>query len=251
MMNNRTLTDAQKNAIDFFKKKARITSKSVYLECVAKYASLGYCEQDLQDVINYVKKYSRFIIHINLDNLIGVLESNKYMNRFEARGANENDSYYAYRRAKELSIFNNIYKDVSPTELCKYGSLSMFCNKTGQASCRMYGNCYIMLKKDVNDRISFLYGNSSTAHLYIQTIEHFNNLLLFLPDNDTHKLVEMAKESKINQNISSNYDQSIYVEAQIHGDIIISDDIELVYTPTFNNHINDRCRTMNISYTHN
>jgi len=69
-----------------------------------------------------------------------------------------------------------------------------------------------------------VYGDSAgnANHLHIATPDHFCNILYYLPDYVIESIILKAK------GMPFNYFPYAYVEAQIHGDIILDRDVKQI-----------------------
>lgn len=125
----------------------------------------------------------------------------------------------------EQNLFNKEYEKATAIEKVKYGALNLFNLPNGTASCLGYGDVFFVLKPELNKRISFVNGDSSIMMFHICTFKYPTALLVHLNDRMLKDLILC-----VTKNISpkANYN---YIEAQIHGPIKISTDIEKLVVP--------------------
>ena len=138
----------------------------------------------------------------------------------------------------EQRMFNNAYPD-NVIDRPKYGALNIFRYLDG-ASVR-FGSCYFTLKKEIVNRCTFSYGDSSINPTTLCTSDTFSGVLVDLikdvqnngkllnqiVSTEQEALAILLNKSVRIKNIGRNLDQCI--ETHIHGDIALDEDIEDFY----------------------
>ncbi|KAL7784078.1 hypothetical protein V8C37DRAFT_396410 [Trichoderma ceciliae] len=133
----------------------------------------------------------------------------------------------------------------------KYGALDLLRNSDGPAP--RFGSCYFLLRPEVSSRSTFTYGGSQAAPKDKGTIDEFDAILAALLEECFVRDGALGKENVrpkkmvgyINGLSKSPLVEDDYkrlpsrnldhlIEAQIHGDILLSRDVEaLVVDPSF------------------
>lgn len=219
------LTSNQTSAFKYCKLKSKIHSEQTRGNILIKFISLGFDESDLNNVINYLKNNVRVTINIKHDTILNFLTNDEYIrNGFETN--NVFGKANTSRIQWEQNLFNKQYETATSIEKVKYGALNLFNLPNGTASCLAYGDVFFVLKSELNNRISFVNGDSSLMMFHICTFKYPTALLVHLNDQMLKDLILY-----VTKNISpkSNYN---YIEAQIHGPIKINTDIEKLVIPT-------------------
>jgi hypothetical protein len=203
-----------------------------------------YCEN--------VIKYSQIALHFHPDRIFskdtnvidGMLQSGIYKNQFETNiSAGSVSAFSGGNRDKwEKEIFKGAYQFAKPSERPKYGSLNLTLTEDGPSP--RFGSCYFLLKPEVKKRATFTYGDTYDSPLELGTIDNFElinaGLLkdLFtrgtaLGEKDMNvidflKLVNrLLPQSTYLRNYRKNSKNlDFYIEAQIHGDILLDKDID-------------------------
>ena len=219
------LSKTQKKAIRFFRKKARLMSRSTRHLLLEKVIRLGYDEDDLDllcdfisqaPVISFVPIYS-FNLFENFD------EDPRMKNLFEV-GKGRGNMDQTIRAQWESSLFNGLYDDSEPVERVKYGVFNIDGNPEGVLSAKNYGDLYFVFDERVKKRTTMVFGDSSgnANNLHIATPDHFCNILHYLPDHVIESVILKAK------GMDFNYMYYPYVEVQIHGEIRLDRDVKQI-----------------------
>lgn len=238
------MLEYQKLAIDKVRKYAKINYKEnrTYLENICSPFFV-----DSQELIHRILQ-SPITINFHPDRFSGngktimenLVEQGLYHGQFHTGTTNGGKTAFigGDRFLWEQRLFNNAYPDDS-TERPKYGALNVFRYLDG-ASVR-FGSCFFTLKKEIVNRCTFSYGDSSTNPTTLCTSDTFAGILvdLFKDIQNNGKLLNqivsteqealavlMNKSSKI-KNLGRNLDQCI--ETHIHGDIVLGEDMEDFY----------------------
>lgn len=217
------LSNIQQIAIDYFQKKSKIFSNNIYQNLLGKFIKRGLDETVLEKVINYVKNDVKIVIHVGLDRVLDFFcDDDHYRNQFETNTSRGSLSAKS-RDIWESNLFNKIYLNSSPFEKVKYGALNILNNNRGVLSAHGYGDSYFILKSHVKTRTSFVFGDSSSQQLHIQTFDHCNNILYYMSDSLLDEVISIALGTT-----HSSDTHYMYIEAQIHGPVRLGNDIEVL-----------------------
>jgi hypothetical protein len=230
MTNILLMNDIQSKALHYAKKKAKIFNKQVYYNSLTRFINMGYDEDLLHKVIDYITKID-LIIHFDGRWLSS---ADKIKNGFEIFGTNTNtflESWTVQRLDWENNLFGGIYdKSCDPSLRVKYGCLNLLNDRCGCRSATVYGQSYAIMKNEIKNRTSFIAGDSSGKQSHICTFDHFSHLLLYISDKLLRDIITTMCDSSEEKykNISGVSYSYEYIEAQIHGDIDIKNDIEKI-----------------------
>ena len=260
------LKDYQKLAIEKVREnaKGKIEEDRVYLEQVCNQFSV-----DVEKLINQVMQ-SPITINFHLDRLSNnnktvienLLEQGRYHGQFRTGTTNGGKTAFVGgdRFMWEQCLFHSAYPNNS-FDRPKYGALNIFKYIDG-ASVR-FGSCYLVLKKEIIDRCTFSYGDSSTNPTTLCTSDTFVCVLADLLRNvqNKGKLLNQVVSSEqealailLNKRdvkvIGRNLDYCI--ETHIHGDVHLLDDVDSFYMDesyqetTFEKKANELCHRYGI-----
>ena len=214
-----TLTECQKNAYKYCKKKSKIHSDQTKGLVLIRFLENGYEEKHVDMVINNIKNNVRVTINIRVQTILENMSNDTHIkNGYEIKKFNSS-SLHCARTTWENNLFNKIYDKAEPYERVKYGALNIFNEVNGISSCTMYGESFFILKNELKNRISFVCGDSSSQMLHICTFKYCDQLLIH-PSNDHFKAIV---DNVIYKKHSKGY---AYIEAQIHGPVRLNFDIE-------------------------
>lgn len=227
--------------------------------------------ETLDDARQAIAQDARIALHFHPDRpsrsghtvVEALLEDGIYRNQFETGISNGlvATQLGGPRDDWERSLFNGAYHGSSVTDSKenvfdpalrpKYGALDLVRNSDGPAP--RFGSCYFLLRPEVSSRSTFTYGGSQAAPKDVGTVDEFDAILAALLEEcftrDTALGVENVRpkgmlefikglskstlaEANYKRLPSRNLDHLI--EAQIHGDILLSRDVEaLVVDPSF------------------
>jgi hypothetical protein len=183
-----------------------------------------------------------------------LLEHGIYRSQFETGISNGSVSAYpgGERDLWEKRIFGGAYQLEGTTnnQRPKYGALNLMLHPDGPAP--QFGSCYFLLSPKVSYRSTYTYLDSHQDPKEKGTYKEFDMILAallkeaFLRDfaigekNLTplrlvnHLLVNLESPFTDPANKEPNRNLNHYIEAQIHGDITLKDDVEiLVADPSF------------------
>ena len=141
-------------------------------------------------------------------------------------------------------MFGGSYLTARPEEKPKYGALNTLMDPLGVSSTvPRFGNCFLILKREVKLRCTLSGKGSKGGNVNLGTLDSYRHCLMDYDDDDLTNVMEVSKSwaesgSRHPPPISyrhsfNNTAQTPYREAQIHGDIVLSRDIEaLVLHPS-------------------
>lgn len=228
------LTSIQNKALEFVNKKAKIHEKNTQHIVKLRLLDLNL-KMTISDIQNYFKNNIKTTINIRLETiLVHLLYSPILKNLFEVNGCSEG------RIEWESNLFNKIYDEAENYERVKYGALNVFQSKKGIKSCRIYGECVMILRDEVKKRSSFVNGDSCLLQLHICNFNYIIQLLVHVSDQfliNLNKVIEFNSNEINGVNEVNEFNEFIeslqydYVEVQIHGNINIDLDVEKILIP--------------------
>ncbi|PTB62028.1 hypothetical protein BBK36DRAFT_1163360 [Trichoderma citrinoviride] len=226
----------------------------------------------LDDVRKAIAQNARVALHFHPDRpsrngrtvVESLLEDGTYRNQFETGISNGlvATQLGGARDEWERGLFSGAYHGFAssgsdtldafdPSLRPKYGALDLMRNSDGPAP--RFGSCYFLLRPEVSSRSTFTFGGSQAAPWDRGTIDEFDAILaalleecftrdaaLGVEDVRPKQMVDyinalsesLLVEDKYNRLPSRNLDRLI--EAQIHGNVLLSRDVEaLVVDPSF------------------
>jgi len=183
-----------------------------------------------------------------------LLEQGIYKSQFETFLSNGSVSAYpgGERDLWEKKIFGGAYQTEGTTnnQRPKYGALNLMLHPDGPAP--RFGSCYFLLSPEVSYRSTYTYLDSHQDPSEKGTYEEFDLILAALLEETftrdfaigerdltpvkliNHLLIDLEKGLKKPVNKKANRNLNHYIEAQIHGDISLKEDVEvLVADPSF------------------
>lgn len=262
-MSKRNLRDSQIHALNYISNYAKY-KKETAVKDINSILKMSNIDTDLfESVISKIKKNARISIHFHPDRLTNdlksvsesLLESGFYKNQFETLISNGSVSAYSggERDLWEQKLFNGTYKSEEDNiNRPKYGSLNLMLH--GDGSSPRFGSCYFLLKPEISKYATYTYMDSHQDPDEKGTYEEFDYIIsallteIFNRDyalgeknltvtkfiNHILKNIDKPFEETFNKNPSRNLNH--YIEAQIHTDISLKDDVEiLVIDPAFIN----------------
>jgi len=218
--------------------------------------------KSFEDAITKLKTHARVALHFHPDRLDptmksvaeALLEQGIYKSQFETLLSNGSVSAYpgGERDVWEDKMFGGAYQINGSTtsERPKYGALDVMLHPDGPAP--RFGSCFFLLSPEVSRRCSYSYLDSHQDPKEKGTYKEFDLILLALMRdaffNDfaigernltvqkliDHMLGNLEKPFQAPSNKEPNRNLNHYIEAQIHGDISLKDDVSiLVADPSF------------------
>ena len=275
-----SLTMEQLKAIESFKEHALKYKEdsTATIRHILKMSNIS--EEQYLHALRKLKSHSRVAIHFHPDRydeggkLVAnsLLNSGVYKNQFETKISNGSVSAHpgGQRDEWERVLYNGAYHSGGFLDSCrpKYGALDLFHHPDGPAP--RFGSCYFILKNEILNRSTFTYLDSHQLPSERGTLEEFDSILCSLLTEifirnyalGEHQLsVSKFFDFLLNKidNPQENYEREIprinldhYIEAQIHGEISLQNDVEcLIADPSFigtniEKVFNDICERYNI-----
>lgn len=215
-----------------------------------------------EEAITKLKTHARIAIHFHPDRpdptmksvAEALLDQGMYKSQFETLLSNGSVSAYpgGARDVWEKNMFGGAYQINGSTnsERPKYGALDVMLHPDGPSP--RFGSCYFLLSPEVSQRCSYTYLDSHQDPKEKGTYEEFDCILAALM-KDTfvcdfaigernltvrklmdQMLVNLEKPFQNPANKEPNRNLNHYIEAQVHGDISLKNDvIMLVADPSF------------------
>jgi hypothetical protein len=200
-----------------------------------------------------------------------LLEQGIYKSQFETLISNGSVSAYpgGARDLWEKKMFGGAYQldGVTNSQRPKYGALDLMLHPDGPAP--RFGSCYFLLSPMVSNRCTYTYLDSHQDPKEKGTYAEFDDILsaIFKDTffrNDAlgeknltprllieHLLYNLEQPCKDPSKRVPNRNLNHYIEAQVHGDIILSNDVEvLVVDPSFKGtYIGDVLEQISLKYS--
>lgn len=215
-----------------------------------------------EDAITKLKSHARIALHFHPDRLDptmksvaeALLEQGIYKSQFETFLSNGSVSAFpgGERDVWENKMFGGAYQINGSTnsERPKYGALNVMLHPDGPAP--RFGSCYFLLSTEVSHRCTYTYLDSHQDPKEKGTYEEFDLILAALMRDAfysdfaigernltvrkliDHMLVNLEKPFQNPSNKEPNRNLNHYIEAQVHGDIFLKEDVTmLVADPSF------------------
>lgn len=215
------LTEKQEKGIEFFKKKSRIISRQIKELLQAKLCELGYTIKHVDYIDDYMKTVSP-IVHFKALTCLQYMEKDThYRNLFETNTSSGSRSFPS-RENWEDNLFMKKYSDATPFERVKYGAINIFKSPYGVSSAYRYGESYMVLHDELKDRVSFVFGDSSSKQPHMCSFNNYYQIFYYMPDSCLRFVAD-----RIDGNNSTEPTMP-YVECQIHGPLRLKDDIKYI-----------------------
>ncbi|MEA9355347.1 DUF3626 domain-containing protein [Bacteriovorax sp. PP10] len=255
-----SLAPSQLAAIDYVQKYAQ-SRRSEAQETITHLLRMSNITSEVyEQAVLKLKRNAKVAVHFHPDRLDSQMKSvaealhtqGIYKGQFETLlssgsvsahpgGARDNWENRLYNGAYNLEGSENHHRP-------KYGALNVMCHQDGPAP--RFGSCYFVLKSEVSSRCTFTYLDSHQDPKEKGTLAEFDDILAaFLTEAFTRDYALGEKDltiPKLIKHLSSmdkTHDFSSkriarnlnhYIEAQIHGNISLADDVEeLVADPAF------------------
>ena len=257
-----TLSRSQLMALDHITEYAR-NSKIEAEQTIGEILQMSNIERKtFEDAVVKLKKYARVALHFHPDRpnptmkrvAESLLEQGVYKSQFETLLSSGSVSAYpgGARDVWEEKLFGGAYQINGSTnsQRPKYGALDVMLHPDGPAP--RFGSCYFLLSPEVSQRCTYTYLDSHQDPKEKGTYEEFDLILaalirdVFFSDfalgerNLTvrklidHILVNLEQPFQYPSNKEPNRNLNHYIEAQVHGDISIEEDVQiLVADPSF------------------
>jgi hypothetical protein len=141
----------------------------------------------------------------------GLLRDGRYRNQFETGISNGGLTAYpgGDRDEWERALFGGAYQapGVDAAERPKYGALNALGHSHG--ACAGWGSCHLRLRREINARTTFVFGDSNARPTEVVLAE------------DLAPLVERLRASG-----ATSRTLDVYIEAQVHGLVRLREDVE-------------------------
>jgi len=215
-----------------------------------------------EDAVDKLKAHAKVALHFHPDRpdssmksiAEALLEQGIYKSQFETLLSNGSVSAFpgGERDLWEKRIFGGAYhlQGTTDSQRPKYGALNLMLHPDGPAP--RFGSCYFLLSPKTSYRCTYTYLDSHQDPLEKGTYEEFDMILaalleeVFLRDSAmgernltpakliNHLLVHLEKPFPNPASKEPNRNLNFYIEAQIHGNISLKEDVEgLVADPSF------------------
>jgi hypothetical protein len=255
---NNNLLPHQIKAVNWCTLKAKIYHKNVYPNTVIRFLELGYNEEDVINCLDYIKNID-VIAHFGRETSVPIQwlkTETKLKNAFETNPPHT--GYLSARKDWEDNLFNKIYSsECDITTRVKYGCLNLLSDPTGCPSAKGYGSSYMIFKNNIKSRTTFVCGDSSSKQTHICTFDNCVQLLLYMDELTLKNVIQLAKMKKTKQ-----YNKIIlhglqhqrsymYIEVQIHGDVVLNKDVShiMLYHKNYDDEILARLDRLGVPYT--
>ena len=268
------LTSAQKSAIAHIDSYAS-SRKAAALNDIDHLTQMSNIPRPrYEQAVNNIKQFARVAVHFHPDRPVSdqqnivesIFASGKYLNQFETKVSNGSLTAVSggLRDSWEKEVFGGAYhtKGTSLNERPKYGALNLMLHPDGPSP--RFGSCYFLLNPKVSKRCTFTYMDSHTSPKEKGTLKELSDLLaaalsevftrnfvigqdnITLPKLISHLCNNLEKTIEISPTKPNGRNLDHYIEAQIHGDIRLENDVDyLVADPSFKNtHIEENFKAI-------
>ncbi|QSO52666.1 DUF3626 domain-containing protein [Alicyclobacillus curvatus] len=255
------LTAVQSKAI------GHVEQRALQLQSVARrslgelFSEAGCTTDDISTLISSIQTNGRVTLNFHPDRMLpvghsvvwGMLRDGLYKNQFETQVTNGSRTAFpgGERDLWEHVLFGGAYHEQSAraSHRPKYGGFNIM-NYADGASPR-FGSCFLQLYPHVSSRCTFTFGDSHTQPECVGTLQVFEPILAELVRNVKTSGVALGSVGhsvgtilERLSNVESGFSHAVkgalgralddYIEAQVHGDIDLSADVEmLVADPSF------------------
>lgn len=256
------LSNSQRAALHFVTTYARGRKMNAQHTIAGILQGSAISQSEYNQAVRMIKSYARVALHFHPDrpdlNMKSVaealLEQGLYKSQFETLLSNGSVSAYpgGERDLWEKKLFGGAYQceGTGNSERPKYGALNLMLHSDGPAP--RFGSCYFLLSPKVSTRCTFTYMDSHLDPLEMGTYDELDDILAALltdayRNNCAIGDKNLSPSKLINQlrctlacsfpnpscrEPSRNLDE--YIEAQIHGDLSLQDDVDiLVADPSY------------------
>jgi len=262
MPSNKQLTNSQTLSIEHIRRYA-LSRKKEAQESIKEILLMSNIHWNTyEDAFFKLRSNARVALHFHPDRPLAdmkcvaqaLLEQGSYKSQFETHISNGSLSAYqgGARDQWEQDLFQGTYHvdGVTLSERPKYGALDVMLHSDGPSP--RFGSCFFLLAPRVSYRTTFTYGGSQDAPPEKGTFEEFDFIIaallkdaffrdFALGEKDLtpmklidHLLYNIELPYPNPQSHMSKHNLNHYVEAQVHGDISLADDVEiLVADPSF------------------
>ena len=256
------LKPSQSSALEFVRRYATSRRDQAQQRIAHILEMSNISQNDYNQALSSIFDYGRIAIHFHPDRLTpdsltvaeSILSSASYKSQFETflSSGKLSPNMGGPRDRWENRMFGDSYVglDVSVSDRPKYGAFNLMLLPDGP--CPRFGSCHFILSPRILKRCTFTYLDSYLEPKERGTIDNFEDIIsslladsfereFVLGENEIRpgKLIKHLKDNLKNpfedpssKPAARNLD--FYIEAQIHGDINLSTDVDiLVYDPSF------------------
>lgn len=256
------LSKSQISALEYMTNYAR-SRKNEANQVIKEILQMSNIDREsFEDAVTKMKSHAKIALHFHPDRLDGtnksvaeaLLEQGMYRSQFETLLSNGSVSAYpgGQRDLWEKSLFGGAYQQegTANSERPKYGALDLMLHPDGPAP--RFGSCYFLLSPEVSYRSTYTYLDSHQNPLERGTYAEFDDILAALLQEVfsrdfalgeknlrpqkliNHLRVNLMRPFTDPSNLQPNRNLNHYIEAQVHGDICLKKDVEvLVVDPSF------------------
>lgn len=255
------LTKSQADAIAHIREYAK-TRKSEAVTTIEQVLRMSNTPRSKFDtLIEKTKSKARVALHFHPDRLDpcmkcvaeALLDCGIYKSQFETGLSSGSVSAHlgGARDLWEKQLFGGAYQQsgVEHSHRPKYGALDLLAHPDGPAP--RFGSCYFLLKPEVTKRCTFTYLDSHQDPKEKGTHDEFDDIFAaLLSDSFSDEVVlgEQIRPQHLIEKMTSSMEKPFaerlslphrrvsdhYIEAQIHGSISLSDDVDfLIADPSF------------------
>lgn len=175
----------------------------------------------LEMITNYFAHTAPITINVKLDTIKILFNDTHYRSIFETHhGGGCND--LKRRTQAEDDVFFNLYQDQKPFDKPKYGAVNYLRAHDGVKSAQMYGTLHFTLVNDskLRNRITIATGDTF-GRPKMGVLDYCNHVITAINKKEFESLVKVITTGE-----PQKYEGSSYREVQIHGEILLSRDIE-------------------------
>lgn len=224
----RALKPCQARALLHIRKRCLDMHEQAMPFLMARTEQLGFTAQDLARTLAYIREQAPLIIHVNLARDGAALAADThYRNLFEfSAGAEDTDIHARSRKDWEGELFGKAYRGVEAFDRCKYGVLNVTNDPQGVRCCApVYGSSYLLLR-GVRLRTTLSAEDSAGLEASeLATVDRYAHVLARYTDSELQATLEVGTRRSLGANSLT---VAAYKEAQIHGEVRLSDHVALV-----------------------
>jgi hypothetical protein len=164
----------------------------------------------------------------------GLLEDGAYRNQFET--GISNGALGGPRPGWEAAMFAGAYA-AAPQEGPKYGGLNLMRHFNG--ACAGFGSCHLRLRPAALERTTFIFGDSVAEPADIAVIDALEPVVAPLVERIAATGIALGRTCTLEQFVrgeiapAMNHDLYDYIEAHVHGPLVLTDVEALVIDPAF------------------
>jgi len=218
------LKSEQRHAVAHTRTISQYYHRQAWTRLLAKAKALGFKDKDVFATLDYIREQAPLIIHLQLDKQIGdeqlidkLHKDTHYRNQFET-GVSGGYLGTHVRAIWEHDLFGDAYDKAQGGDRPKYGVLNNTNDPLGCATCRQYGDSYLLLK-DVRLRTTF--SAEDSANLKAEELaccDYYAHVLNEYSDKELG-ITLLVGSGKVES--APSHDIRAYKEAQFHGMVLL------------------------------